>query len=35
LRADSWRLVGALVTLPPMFVLMCWYLPTGWPWFWK
>jgi 4-amino-4-deoxy-L-arabinose transferase-like glycosyltransferase len=35
LRAEPWRLVGALLTIPPMIPLMMWYLPTGWPWFWK
>ncbi|MBX2796958.1 MAG: glycosyltransferase family 39 protein [Myxococcales bacterium] len=29
------RLAGALVTLPPLFALMLWYLPTGFPLFWR
>jgi 4-amino-4-deoxy-L-arabinose transferase-like glycosyltransferase len=28
------RQVGALLTLPALFALMLWYLPTGWPLFW-
>jgi 4-amino-4-deoxy-L-arabinose transferase-like glycosyltransferase len=35
LRGDGWRLAGALATVPPMIPLILWYLPTGWPWFWK
>lgn len=34
LRATDWRLAGAILTLPALFVLMLWYLPTGFPVFW-
>ncbi|MFT4621457.1 MAG: hypothetical protein ACI8PZ_000109 [Myxococcota bacterium] len=28
------RQIGALLTLPALFALMLWYLPSGWPLFW-
>jgi hypothetical protein len=31
LWSSPWRLAGAALTLPPLFVLMLWYLPTGFP----
>jgi 4-amino-4-deoxy-L-arabinose transferase-like glycosyltransferase len=34
LWASSWRLAGALITLPAIVVLICWFLPTGFPVFW-
>jgi len=34
LWASSWRLAGALITLPAIAVLICWFLPTGFPAFW-
>jgi len=35
LRDSPPRLVGALSTLPPLIALMLWYLPTGFPLFWR
>lgn len=34
LRQESWRLFGMMITVPPVFALMLWYLPTGFPSFW-
>jgi 4-amino-4-deoxy-L-arabinose transferase-like glycosyltransferase len=34
LRASEWRLAGVVLTLPAIFVLMLWYLPSGFPVFW-
>lgn len=34
LQGSSVRLMGAMLTLPPILALMCWYLPTGFPVFW-
>lgn len=34
LRADRPRLFGAIATLPVIFALSMWYLPTGFPMFW-
>lgn len=34
LLATPWRIAGAILTIPPLVVLMTWYLPTGWPMAW-
>ncbi|HHO54066.1 MAG TPA: hypothetical protein ENK18_25150 [Deltaproteobacteria bacterium] len=35
LRDSPARLTGALITIPPVLALMLWYLPTGFPMFWR
>ncbi|MEM6926652.1 MAG: glycosyltransferase family 39 protein [Myxococcota bacterium] len=35
LLASPVRLTGALLTLPSLFALSLWYLPTGFPMFWR
>ena len=35
LEASPGRMVGALLTIPPIIALALWYLPTGWPMFWR
>ena len=34
LQRESWRMMGLLLTLPPLLMLMWWFTPTGWPLFW-
>ena len=34
LQSQSWRMMGLLLTLPPLLMLMAWFTPTGWPLFW-
>ncbi len=35
LKASPARMAGALLTIPPVIALMLWYLPTGFPMFWR